>query len=350
MNVLMIGAGLRPPTFISRQIRALREVGVEVSLLPEFPRRRFLNAQLSRSGFVFHLTDEMTRLIRRADIVHYQWLGHFLSYHSIAKRFRKPCVVSLRGRQINILPHLPRHRRYAAELKARLPHCDAYHCVSERMLRESSKFGLRPDRAWVIRPAVDTSLFVPPPAARGPGPVRIAMVGALIWLKGYEYALLALRRVLDAGADVVLTIVGSGEEEDRVRYIVEDLGLQRQVMRAGSLSPEGLLRVLQEGHVFLHTSLSEGMPNVLVEAMATGLPVVTTDVGGVPEVVTDGREGYLVLARDVAATADRLLRLVRDPGLREAMGRHARQRAVDHFDLRAQGARFVEMYRAVLHR
>jgi colanic acid/amylovoran biosynthesis glycosyltransferase len=348
LRILMIGAGNPPSTFIQRQIQSLKQHGVEVSVLPEFKSHRFLNLKLCQAGFTIHLTQSMRIAIAAADLLHYQWPGHLIAYGCLARRYKKPVVLSLRGRQINIVPYMPGESRYVRQLKTWLPRCHGYHGVSEAILDEAEPFGLVRSRAKVVRPAIDPEFFTPATSAPAPAPIQIAMVGALMWRKGYEYALMAFCRLLDRVTESRLVIVGEGEERDRIEHTAQDLGVADRVVLAGKLDPTGVREVLWRSHLFLHASLSEGIANVALEAMACGLPVVATDAGGMREAIDDGVNGFLVPLRDTEAMADRLVRLANNPELRAEMGRKARDRAVRDFDLKDQGRKFVELYQEVL--
>lgn len=348
MHVLMIGVGNPPPTFIRRQIAALEQLGIRISVMSEAYSQRYLRNWLLRRGLMLPLSSEARSQIRSADLIHYQWPGHLLTYGVIARKTRKPAVLSLRGGQINIQPHIPGMDGYVAALKRQLPTCSAYHCVSEAIMQEAVAYGLDPKRTWVIRPAVDIAFFTPPEKRPASSQVHVAMVGAFIWRKGYEYALMAVREALQCGADLQVTIVGDGEERDRVAYTIADLKLQDRVILRGKLSPEGVRQTLWESHLFLHASLSEGIANVALEAMACGLPVISTDAGGMREAITDGIEGFLVPLRDTDRMAERIVALTKDSQRRREMGLRARERAVRDFDLRDQGRRFKEMYERVL--
>jgi colanic acid/amylovoran biosynthesis glycosyltransferase len=291
---------------------------------------------------------EVREAFIKADLVHFQWPGHLIAWLPVARRFKKPILVSLRGRQINVVPHVPGQYCYVRQLREALPLCDAYHCVSEHIRNAAEQYGLVPSRARVIRPAVDTTFFTPGNSLDSYGAIRIVMVGSLIWLKGYEYALMALCKVVQSGLDVGLTIVGEGPDEDRILRTAEDLGIHSHVALRTRLSPAEIRQLLQDHHIFLHASLSEGLANVVLEAMACGLPVVSTDVGGMPEAIDDSVEGYLVPSRAADAMADRLMKLAMRPDIRMAMGQKARARAVRDFDLKDQGRKFVELYQEVL--
>lgn len=344
----MIGAGHPPATFIDRQIHAIEAEGISVSHLPPINHHPYLTTRLSSFGVTAHFSRELHRVVANADVLHFQWPGHLINFIALARAHGKPVVLSLRGRQINVLPHLPGQAGYVRRLRKLLPQCAAYHCVSADIMEEGERMGLDRARAWVIHTAVDTDFFRPPPVRPNVGPLRISMVGALIWRKGYEHALIALRRLVADGFDVQLTIVGTGEDEARLHYTIGDMALENHVVLKGRLDPAGVRSVLQESHIFLHAGLSEGVANVTIEAMACGLPVVTTDAGGAREAVSDGIEGFIVPTRNTKRMAECLAELASNPAQRERLGQYARRRAVSEFDIRDSGVRFKQMYQTVL--
>lgn len=283
---------------------------------------------------------------RRWDVVYFPWNTMAITYRPLLER--GPAVISCRGTQINVTPHNPER----AEIRAGLPDtfrlASAVHCVSAAIRDEAAQYGLDPAKAVVIHPAVDPERFHPAdrPAPPG-GPLRIVTTGGLLWGKGYEYALSALRRLLDRGVDARLEIIGGGEERQRLLYTIHDLELENHVIWRGPLPPEGVLERLQAADVFLLASLSEGLSNAVLEGMACGLPVVTTAVGGMPEAVSDGVEGFLVPPRDPAALAGALAMLAARPALRREMGAAARRRVVADFALDDQADAFAALFRRV---
>jgi glycosyltransferase involved in cell wall biosynthesis len=149
-------------------------------------------------------------------------------------------------------------------------------------------------------------------------------VGRLHWVKGYEFALEAVARARDAGVDCVLTIVGADRGiRDALEFAVRDLGLADAVTLAGPRSIDGVRAALARADVFIVSSVSEGASRAALEAMAMGLPVVTTDAGGMPEIVEDGVHGLVVGRRDPQALAAAFGALSRDGDLRRAMGERA---------------------------
>jgi glycosyltransferase involved in cell wall biosynthesis len=169
----------------------------------------------------------------------------------------------------------------------------------------------------------------------------------LYWVKGGEYALLALRQLADAGLNFDFQIIGDGPEKARILYTITDLGLEDHITMLGKLPPSSVRQHLQKADAFLLSSLSEGISNAVLEAMACGLPVVTTDCGGMREAVTDGVEGFVVPVRDPSTMAEKLSSLAQDPALRERMGKAARVRILKDFDQNNQVASFIELFTKV---
>ena len=157
----------------------------------------------------------------------------------------------------------------------------------------------------------------------------VGTVGRLHRQKGFTDLLTAIAQVQEHILTVRLLLVGDGELRDDLEIQAQSSGLSDVVTFTGARSdvPE----ILAGLDVFVLPSLWEGMPNVVLEAMAASLPVVATAVGGTPEVVVDGVTGLLVPPRDPDALAQAITRLLRDPDLRRKMGRAGRERVERHF-------------------
>ncbi|MBI4497991.1 MAG: glycosyltransferase [Chloroflexi bacterium] len=181
----------------------------------------------------------------------------------------------------------------------------------------------------VIPNGVDTRRFRPAPehANPGPGVFRILSAGRLVEQKGVRYVIEALPQVAAAGRRVEFAIVGSGPSEESLRRLAQEVGVAGQVCFLGWLDREELAARYRASDAFVLPSFEEGMPNVVLEAMASGLPIVTTDIYGNRELVRDGEQGFLVPPGDAAAVGAALARLAADPDLARSLGRQARQRA-----------------------
>jgi colanic acid/amylovoran biosynthesis glycosyltransferase len=293
----------------------------------------------------------------RPDLVKFEWNTAASDYLPLYEIWDCPVVTSCRGSDTSVYPHIPVLEHYALMLPDVMAGVDAAHCISESLKREAVGFGLEPAKATVIRPGVDPDLFRPAADGGEPdGPMSVLMVGWLRWEKGYEYALQAIRALMDRGVAVRLEILGTvpaekrrpSDEADRIHHTIEDLGLDGQVHLNGHASSVEVSRRLQASDVYLHPSLTEGIPAAVIEAMACGVAVVATGCGGVPEAVTDGVEGLLVPPRDPERLADALQRLARDPELRSRMGEAGRARVLSEFTLEREHEAFFGMFRELI--
>ena len=200
-----------------------------------------------------------------------------------------------------------------------------------------------PKRTTVIRNGVDASAPVP---IRADGRVpTVVAVGRLQRPKDPLTLVRALRR-LPAGFSAV--IVGDGPERAALEAEIRRLGLEGAIVLAGGR--DDVRDALARADVFVLSSTSEGLPLSILEAMAVGLPVVGSSVGGVPEAVEDGVTGLLVPPRDPVRLAAALERLLADPALRRRLGSNGRERVLQRFSLEACQQAHVAVYRRELAR
>ncbi|MBW1992598.1 MAG: glycosyltransferase family 4 protein, partial [Deltaproteobacteria bacterium] len=186
-------------------------------------------------------------------------------------------------------------------------------------------------RVTVIPNGVDVEYFSPWPADDPPHRLVILSVGRLVRQKGHDTLLAAFRRVARQIPQAELWIVGEGP---RLPALEDQAGHFLASGRIRLLPPRGDLRPLfQEATLFVLASNWEGLPNVILEAMAAGLPVVATEVGGVPEAVVPGRTGWLVPPGDPEALAEAIREALAAPETRKTFGRQARQRVKHNFSL-----------------
>lgn len=219
------------------------------------------------------------------------------------------------------------------------------------------------EKITVIPSGVDVNEFAPRPRdemlldeLRIPREAQIVLLLARFQVvKGHEFFLDAALRILERLPDTRFLIVGDnafGEARDEaykrkiLQRIQEDERLRARVIVTGFR--RDIPRLLNTSHVLVCSSLYEtyGMANL--EAMACGVPVVSTNVGGPRETIVEGETGFLVAPRDPEAIAQRVIALLADPALRERMGARGRQRVVEHYALTTNVARLQQVYRDVL--
>ena len=290
------------------------------------------------------------------DVLHFEWLTVASTCLPLIRRWDGPTVVSCRGSELPAGATVT-GRPAAAAIQDVFDRVSAVHVVAETKRDEVVAFGLDSAKATVIRAGVDVEHFRPAAETRPPEQAfSVVSVGWLRWLKGYEYALLAIAELAAEGIPVSFDILGGDPPQDmaedseraRILHTARDLGLEDRVRLHGNVEPWRVRDHLQRAHVLLHASLSEGLPNVILEAMACALPVVATDVGGTREAVRDGIEGYLVPPRDPKAAAAALRTFWSDPGLRDRMGAAGRARVEAEFTIERMTDQWVELYERVV--
>ena len=346
-------------TFLAAKFKGLLERGWDVHVVcresdPEQRRLVFGAGEPGLSSRIHESADRSERILAlKPDLVHFEF-GH-VARGLIPPRRDRPfgVAVSFRGADLNYLGlEEPDFYREIWE------HADALHVLGEDLWRRALLRGCPPWKPhYLIPPSIDTSIFDPGTrlhteiAGGSERPLRIISVGRLHWKKGYEYALGAVRQLADTARHFEYRIAGGPDDEgerQRTLFAIHDLGLESHTDLLGAVSHSAVRESLAWADVFLHSAVSEGFGNAVLEAQAMCVPVVCTDADGLSENVEHGLTGLVVPRRDSSALAMALSTLGQEPGLRDEMGRAGRRRVQEHFELRAQLDRVEKMYRDVI--
>jgi len=173
-------------------------------------------------------------------------------------------------------------------------------------------------------------------------------IGNISFDKGVAELIQAFARLRSGDIPCKLLLVGSQPASGEFVSLIRSLKCADDIEMPGVLEGLQKRQAFEAAGCFVLPSKAEGLPMAMLEAMACGLPVIATSVGGIPEAVTDGQEGYLVPPQDVDTLADRMSRLATDAGLREQMGRKARKRVVTEFSLGEACDRILDVYQSIL--
>lgn len=336
--------GLRPdePYDLAPQIRAL---GVPVIGFNQ------------RNAYDIPTLIALVRYIRRhrIDIIHTHLLASDIMGRVAGFLTRTPVVSTVHNSREDF-EHEPARRRWMERSTAKL-WCRRLIVVSPALREEiAAWFGLPVGRFVAIPNGVDTSRFRPmpdldkaalkrdllgDPAARGDTPL-VLNVARLVPQKGLAYLARAARLVLDARPDARFAVVGQGPLKDDLLKQVEELDLDGKFILAGVRSdvPE----LMAAGDVFVLSSLWEGLPISLLEAMSSGCPVVATEVGGVGGVVQSDRTGLLVPAEDPDALAQAILRCLNNPQEAQQRAAAAREWAHRHYSMETWVRKLEQLY------
>lgn len=265
---------------------------------------------------------------RPCDLYHCQWtITAAVAWLATLGRRQRPILLSVRGSDMMISAH-PLGRRLNQWLVARV---DAITAVSEQIARRLADHGVE-DRTHVVANGV-SDRFAPGDrqAARRalqlPADTVICLfVGMLVPVKGLDNLLQAVSQIDER---FLLVLVGDGPERERLLALADELGIKDRVEFAGACSSDDVPKWMDASDLLVLPSLSEGRPNVVLEAHASGRATIATDVGGTGELIEHEQTGLLVPSSDPDALADALRTLIDDDNKRDKFGKQARQRLLE---------------------
>ena len=234
-------------------------------------------------------------------------------------------------------------------LAKKIGDADAIFCISD--FTRSQLMAIVAEDQWpklhVVRCGIEPSRYEAigePPAGRP----RVLCVGRLVPEKGQSVLLHAFARLVERGVDAELELVGSGPAENGLKRLAERLGLADRVIFAGAIGQDAIGAHYQAASVFCLPSFYEGIPVVLMEALACRRPAIATAVAGVRELVRDGETGLLVTPGREDDLADALERLLEDPALRRRLAEAGRRYVAEHYDIEASAARLSRLLGAAM--
>ena len=192
---------------------------------------------------------------------------------------------------------------------------------------------------------VDLAEFAPRPFRANPSPFQIVCVGQLAPVKGQHVLIRAVDALLREGHDVLLRLVGDGPDRSELKREVEARGISRSILFSGNVDQDKLRGIYREADTLVLSSFSEGLPVVLMEAMAMEIPCIATWVAGVPELIRDGVNGLLAPPGDEQSLARAILRLKNDPALRLRLAQEGRRAVLEGYDLARNAEHLAEVFR-----
>jgi colanic acid/amylovoran biosynthesis glycosyltransferase len=277
---------------------------------------------------------------RGADLMHI-YFGH-TGVHLLPfiEQWNKPCVVSFHGADVALKEDIA---NYPAKLRRLFEVVPLVFARSQSLADRLSEFGCPPEKLRINRTGVplDEFPFVDRQAPPD-GHWRIMQACRLIPKKGVATSLRAFAIFKKDHPQAKFYIAGKGPLQPELEMLAAGLGIFKDVHFIGFLSQPKLMELYASSHLFLHPSEmppdenQEGVPNSILEAMATGLPVAATQHGGIPEAVEHGRTGWLVREEDHAALANAMHEITRSPRVLTEMGLRAREAVIKRFEQEAQ--------------
>jgi colanic acid/amylovoran biosynthesis glycosyltransferase len=287
-------------------------------------------------------------LLHLPDVFHIQWAKGTEEWLYLKKCFGVRLVLSLRGAHINYSPLS--NPDLAGSYRRSFPQLDAFHAVSKAIAMEALKYGANPDKIKVIYSGLPSLSEVISNSSinsyQEKKPFRLIAVGRFHWKKGYGYLLDALHLLRLKGMDVCITLIAAGKMPEEELYLIHELGLQDSVVHIKGLPFKQVQQVMLEHHALVLPSLEEGIANVVLEAMQLGLPVISTDCGGMSEAITHGENGWLVPVRDPEAIVQSVEELINMPeSQRNRIAENAKQTIQEKFSSESAVEQFLNFYK-----
>ena len=337
--------------------RMVKGVGYIFSfmLTRPFPVLKSINIfKYGKKAASFYLLHQIVSIIKRGrfDIIHCQFgtLGIKALFFRELGIFSGKLVVSFRG--FDVTQYLKSRPRIYDDL---FHQGDLFLPVSNVLKEKLIDNGCDQKKIFVHHSGIDCSKFQYKDRHLDNGEsLKLLTVARLTEKKGIFFAVEAVARLIASGRRVTYDIVGEGELRDNLANLIHKLKAENYVQLVGWKNHEEVADYMQEAHVLIAPSIvaadgdEEGVPNVVKEAMAVGLPVVSTLHGGIPELVDDGVSGFLVHEKNIDELEDRLSFLIDHPEKWSEMGREGRQKVLESFDINKLNDCLVKRYQKLL--
>lgn len=243
-------------------------------------------------------------------------------------------------------------------------------CVYDELFREGDLFltvcqylkqrlieeGCDAEKIIVLHSGIDCERFEYSNRTRSEdGPTKLLTIARLVEKKGVAYAIKAVSILVSSGKHITYDVIGGdGGLRDDLEQMIEDLGMEKYIRLLGWRNQDEVIRALKNSDILVAPSITatngdqEGIPNTIKEAMAMGLPVISTLHSGISELVEDGVSGFLVPECDLDSLTDRLAYLIDHPEIWHEMGQHGRKKVENDFDVNKLNDRLVEIYQRLL--
>lgn len=292
-------------------------------------------------------------LIRPYDIIHCQFgtQGFKGMWFRLTNSPQAKLVTIFRGHDISQFV-----QERGETIYDRLFQAGDYFLANCQFFRQKAiRLGCDPDQISVHFSGLDISKFrFKPRVLNSDGKIRVVTTGRLVEKKGIEYVIRAIAQLIDRYLTIEYHIIGDGPLRSQLEQLIQTLKVGHAVKILGWKNEREIIEILDQAHIFVAPSITaaggdqDAPINVLKEAMAMGLPVVSTYHGGIPELVEEGVSGLLVPERDVEALVEKLGDLMQHPDRWAEMGHAGRTSVETHFDLDKLNDRLVELYQELL--
>ena len=265
----------------------------------------------TKSGSIFiSLSKILPVLNHTPDIFHIQWAKSLPFWFFLKEIYGVKIVLSLRGSHIN-------YSAYANDFLAKnynilFPNVDRMHAVSKKILLKAEKYGGSRDKTDIIYSSLDLGLLktYKKNNSKPNRPFRFLSVGRFHWVKGYQYSISAFANLKKINKDIHYLIITNNRISEEILYQIDELSLNNNIEIIHPDSQEKVYKIMRQSDCLILPSVQEGISNVVLESMAIGLPVISSDCGGMKEIINYGRNGFYFPSRDSVALEKLLLKVM----------------------------------------
>lgn len=292
---------------------------------------------------------------QKVDLIHARFGTTGAKLLGVKRKMGLPLLTSFHG--CDVPSNRKSRQKYGDKLGRLFKEGDAFTVTSNDMRDILMKYGCSKDKIYVHHSGIDVDRFkfkkreLPKNKK-----IKFLSVGRLVEKKGMEYLISAFKEVLKEYPKAKLRIVGEGSLRRKLKVKVRKLNLKGKVEFLGELSHSQVAKEMNNAHIFVLASTTsksgnqEGIPNAIKEAMASGLPVVSTKHAGIPELVNDGSSGFLVPERNSKELANRLLDIIKKHKKWGNMGREGRDIVMESFNMKKQITNLEDIYSKLISR
>ena len=277
------------------------------------------------------------------DWLHFGFATQAIGRENIAKAVGAKMAVSLRGFDIGIYP-------------LKNPKCydllwlniNKLHVISNDLLNLAYTNGFKKNVPYQkITPAIDTSFFINQSLkdASNKNLLQLMTIGRLHWKKDYTSIIIALKNLKDRGIDFEYTIIGDGPEEEKLKYLVYELGLINNIIFTGKISQKEILIYFKKSHFYLQYSLQEGFCNAVLEAQSMGVLPIVSNAEGLSENVLNNITGWVIQKNSPKLLAEKIVEVINLPDSnKEKIRKQAIERIKKEFNIEKQQKEFIDFY------
>ena len=277
------------------------------------------------------------------DWLHFGFATQAIGRENIAKAVGAKMAVSLRGFDIGIYP-------------LKNPKCydllwlniNKLHVISNDLLNLAYTNGFKKNVPYQkITPAIDTSFFINQSLkdASNKNLLQLMTIGRLHWKKDYTSIIIALKNLKDRGIDFEYTIIGDGPEEEKLKYLVYELGLINNIIFTGKISQKEILIYFKKSHFYLQYSLQEGFCNAVLEAQSMGVLPIVSNAEGLSENVLNNITGWVIQKNSPKLLAEKIVEVINLPeSNKEKIRKQAIERVTKEFNIEKQQKEFIDFY------